>query len=86
MKKTVKRILRTISILIGLVVFGALIFLINFLHATRSMTPDDTGMINDLGWYIKDRFVNVYILRGKTGYLMTDAGIWKKNSLRSLIN
>lgn len=84
MKKTAKRILWTLSVFIGLVVFGALIFLFNFLHATRAMTPDDTGMINDSVWCIKDRFVNAYIFRGKTGYLMIDAGIGKKNFTKEL--
>jgi len=84
MKKTVKRILWTLSVFIGLAVFGALIFLIDFLHATRAMTPAVTGMINDSVWCVKDRFVNAYIFRGKTGYLMTDAGIGKKNFTKYL--
>ena len=48
------------------------------------MTPADTGMINDSVWCVKDRFVNAYIFRGKTGYLMTDAGIGKKNFTKEL--
>jgi hypothetical protein len=43
-----------------------------FSSCHKILTPADTGMINDSVWCIKDRFVNAYIFRGKTGYLMTD--------------
>jgi hydroxyacylglutathione hydrolase len=84
MKKTFKRILWTLATVTGLFLFGALIFLFNFLHSTREMTPAETGPINDSVWCIKDRFVNAYIFRGKTGYLMIDAGIGKKNFTKQL--
>ena len=84
MKKTVKRILRTLAVIVGLLIFGALIFLINFIHSTGAMTPAETGAINDSVWCIRDHFVNAYIFRGKTGYLMIDAGLGTKHFNKEL--
>jgi glyoxylase-like metal-dependent hydrolase (beta-lactamase superfamily II) len=75
MKKPVKRLLWAASILLGLILIAAVILLLNFLIATRAMTPADTSAINDSVWCIKDRFVNAFIFKGEKNYLMTDAGI-----------
>lgn len=75
MKKPLKRILWVIGILLCLILTVAIIFLINFLSATKSMTPAETGAINDSVWSIRDRFVNGYIFKGKEHYLLVDAGI-----------
>jgi glyoxylase-like metal-dependent hydrolase (beta-lactamase superfamily II) len=48
------------------------------------MTPSETGAINDSVWCIKDHFVNAYIFRGKTGYLMIDAGLGTKHFNKEL--
>ena len=79
MKKSIKRTLWGLAVLLGLSIIGVSIFLINFFTATKSMTPAETGAINDSVWCIKDRFVNTYIFKGKNGYLMIDAGIGMKN-------
>jgi hydroxyacylglutathione hydrolase len=86
MKKTIKVILWALVTIFGLFLFGALIFLFNFLRATRSMTPDKSGMINDSVWCIKDHYVNAYVFRGKSGYIMIDAGIGKKTINNELSN
>jgi hydroxyacylglutathione hydrolase len=78
MKKIFKRILWGSVVLIGLIIVVIAVFLINFLAATKSMTPEKTGAINDSVWCIKDKFVNAYIFKGKTSYLMIDAGIGEK--------
>ena len=79
MKKPIKVALRIVAVLIILIVLGAGIYLLNFLKATKSMNPGETGQINDTVWCIKDRFVNAYIFRGDKGYILVDAGISKKN-------
>ena len=79
MKKPVKIIFWALSIIFGLLIIGAVIFYLNFRRATKLMTPAETGSINDSVWCIKDRFVNAFIFRNRTGYLMIDAGIGKKN-------
>jgi hypothetical protein len=47
MKKTGNRILWVFATIGGLLIFGALIFLFDFLHATKAMTPSETGALND---------------------------------------
>jgi glyoxylase-like metal-dependent hydrolase (beta-lactamase superfamily II) len=84
MKKPLKRILWGFAILTGLVVTGAVIFLINFITATKSMTPVETGALNDSVWCIKDKFVNAYIFKGTNNFLMIDAGIRKKSFNKEL--
>ena len=79
MKKTTKRILRGITVLVGLLIIVALVLYINFRKGTKSMIPSDTGAINDSVWCIKDRFVNAYIFRGEKAYIIVDAGIGAKN-------
>ncbi|MBK7711088.1 MAG: hypothetical protein IPJ37_09165 [Bacteroidales bacterium] len=65
MRKPVKRLLWAVAILLGLIFIAALIFLLNFIIATRAMTPAETTAINDSVWCIKDRFVNAFIFKGK---------------------
>lgn len=84
MNKLVKRTLLGLGILIGLVVIAATVFLINFILATRAMTPADTSAINDSVFVVKDRFVNAYIFKGKQNYLMVDAGFGEKSFLAEL--
>lgn len=79
MKKPVKRILWGLAIFFGLIIIGLTVFLINFLTATKTMTPFETGAINDSVWCIKDRFVNAYLFRNNSNFLMVDAGISKKS-------
>jgi hydroxyacylglutathione hydrolase len=87
MKKPVKWILRGFAILAGVLLTGGIVFLINFLKATKAMTPGETMAINDSVWCVKDRFVNAYLFRGMDGYILFDAGISKKtfnNELKKL--
>lgn len=79
MKKPVKIILWIAGIILGLVIIVAVVFYINFRQAIKSMTPEETGAINDSVWCIKNRFVNAYIFRTGQNYIMVDAGIDEKN-------
>ncbi len=74
MKKIFKFSLWGFGILIGLIVIGSAVFLINFILATQKMTPAETSAINDSVFSVKDKFVNAYIFKGKQSYLMVDAG------------
>lgn len=85
MKKVYKRILWGSVTLIGIIIIGMAIFLINFLSATRSMTPAETGAINDSVWCIKDRFVDAFIFKGKKSFIMIDAGIGEKRFRNEMI-
>lgn len=85
MKRAVKRTLTVISVLFGILLIAALVFLINFIKATKKFTPSATQAINDSVLCIKDKFVNAYLFRGKTGYILFDAGFSKKNISAELI-
>ena len=78
MKKQVKNILRAAGIIFGLLIVGAVVFYINFRNGIKDMTPAETAAINDSVWAVKDRFVNAYIFRGLSGYLVIDAGLSAK--------
>lgn len=84
MNKLLKRSLWGLGILVGLLIIGAAVFIINFITATKAMTPSDTTQINDSVWCIKDRFVNAYIFRGEKGYIMIDAGIGENSFINEL--
>lgn len=43
------------------------------------MTPSETGAINDSVYCIKDWYVNAYLFKGNSGYILVDAGFNKKN-------
>jgi len=78
MKKPVKIIIVVIGTILGIIILAAAVFIINFLSATKAMTPGETQAINDSVWCIKDRFVNAFIFKGDKGYLLIDAGIGEK--------
>ena len=84
MNKLLKRTLWGSGILIGLLVIAATVFVINFFLITRKMTPAETGAVNDSVFVVKDRFVNAYIFKGKTSYLMVDAGFGEDNFRKGL--
>lgn len=75
MKKTNKRILTAVIILVGVLILAAGGFLLKFYLETRNMNPAPTGKVNDSVFVVRDRFVNAFLFRGTDGYLMIDAGM-----------
>lgn len=75
MKKTTKKILTGLIIVIGLVFLSAGYLGVRFYLATRNLSPSATCQINDSVFCIKDSFANAYLFRGDSGYLLIDAGI-----------
>lgn len=84
MKKIFKITLWGLGVLVGLLVIAGAVFVINFLLATRSMTPQATSALNDSVFCVKDKFVNAYIFKGKEHYLMVDAGLGEGSFLEGL--
>jgi len=84
MKTPVKNFLRLSGLIITLLIACMLIFYLNFQHSIKTMKPAETALINDSVWCIRDQFVNAYVFKGKSSYLMIDAGISKKNFGREL--
>jgi glyoxylase-like metal-dependent hydrolase (beta-lactamase superfamily II) len=79
MNKLLKITLWSAGIVVGLVLIVAIVFLFNFISATKAMTPGETQSINDSVWCVRDKFVNAFIFKGKDGYILIDAGISEKN-------
>ena len=84
MKRFKKSLLFGISVFTGLLIVYSVIFYVRFQKATSAMVPSETGAINDSVFCIKDKYVNAFLFRGDTGYLMVDAGFTKKGFNRGL--
>lgn len=84
MKKAVKIIIWSFGILVGLLVLAGAGFYISYKVATNKMSPAETRAINDSVFCIRDNFVNAYLFKGKSSYLMVDAGFSKKTVLTEL--
>jgi len=70
-----KRILIFLAILIGLIITVVGYFGLRFYLGIRNMTPTETCKVNDTIYCIKDSFVNAYVIKGRTGLLLIDAGM-----------
>jgi glyoxylase-like metal-dependent hydrolase (beta-lactamase superfamily II) len=79
MKRLKQILLWGSGIIVVILIAVALLFYIRFHNGTKSMTPSETGSINDSVWCIRDKFVNAYIFKAKNSFLMIDAGISKNN-------
>jgi len=84
MNKILKRILIGLAVIAGIFLVIAVIMIIRFSYATKEMTPSTTQAINDSVFCIQDRFVNAYLFKGYSGYMMIDAGLSKKRVLEEL--
>jgi hydroxyacylglutathione hydrolase len=86
-----KKILRTLLILVGAMFLLIAIFFGSYIIRSRSamkkMTPVETAQITDDVYAIKDNFVNMYLVRDGDDFLAIDAGIRKsdiKDELKKL--
>jgi hydroxyacylglutathione hydrolase len=84
MKRLKKIILWGLAIFACLLITAAILFYVKFHNATKTMTPAETGAINDSVWCVRDKFVNAFIFKGNNSYLMLDAGISKNNFKKEL--
>lgn len=81
MKKPVKITLITLASIIGLVLIVFLIMFGKYFKATKQMTPAETYALNDSVYCIKDNYVNAFIFKTNSGYLMIDAGMRENHVL-----
>ena len=84
MKKPIKRALIGLALAVGLVVFAAAFFGVRFFLATSAMTPVETSKLNDSVFCCKDKFVNVFVFKGTTGYVLVDAGFGEESLVAEL--
>ena len=74
MNKTLKKIIKGVGILVGIVAIIVGYFLYKFSSETDKMTPVPTGQISEHGYAIKDEFANMYLIKDSIGYIAIDAG------------
>lgn len=74
MKKILKRILITLSILIGVIILFTVGYMIKAYSEVKTMAPLETGKITGNIYAVKDAFVNIYIVQSDSGYVVFDAG------------
>jgi len=78
MKKPFKIVLWSFGVFVGLLIIAGFLFYLKFKSITKEMIPAETTAINDSVWCIKDGFANAYLFKGKSSYLLVDAGMSKK--------
>ncbi len=84
MKRFKRSLLFGALLFFGLLIISSAIFYIRFQKATKEMLPSETGLVNDSVFCIKDKYVNAFLFKGDSGYLMVDAGFTKKGFRRGL--
>jgi len=84
MKRFKRSLLFGALLFFGLLIISSAIFYIRFQKATKTLVPSETGAINDSVFCIKDKYVNAFLFKGDSGYLMVDAGFTKKGFSRGL--
>jgi hydroxyacylglutathione hydrolase len=73
--KTRKKIWIGIALVIAIFLLAGAGFFLKFYLEIRGMTPAETSRIDESAFCIKDMFVNAFVFKGKTGYLLVDAGM-----------
>lgn len=69
-----KKILISVGVLVGIVILIAGYVVGRFLIEVRKMTPVATGEVVPGVFAIRDDFVNLFLVKGKDGYVMIDGG------------
>jgi glyoxylase-like metal-dependent hydrolase (beta-lactamase superfamily II) len=77
MKIFYRRILQLIGAVIGVIVLLFASYMLIMSLSVRKMTPVETSQINDDVYAVKDKYVNMYLLRDGDYYIAIDAGINK---------
>lgn len=81
MKSFFKKLLRWLLGIALLLVALLIIFAVVSASAKKKMTPAETGRLTDDVFAVKDRYVNMYLVRDGKDYIAIDAGI-KPGSIR----
>jgi hydroxyacylglutathione hydrolase len=84
MKKTTKRILIAVSIVILALIAVAGSFAFKIFSESEKMKPAETMRINDTVYCIRDHHVNAFLFKESSGWLMVDAGLDEKTFLGEL--
>ena len=74
MNKTIKITLLTLLAVVLLFVSGIGYMMFNVKMALKDMNTLETGAVNETITALKDKFCNVYLVKGETGYIAIDSG------------
>lgn len=75
MKNFLKKLFRWLLGIVLLLVLVVIIFIIVSASAKKKMTPVETGLLTEDVYAVKDRYVNMYIVRDGNEFVAIDAGI-----------
>lgn len=81
MKNFLKKLLRWLLGIALFLIALMIVFAIVTASAKKKMTPVETGRLTDDVFAVKDRYVNMYLVRDGNDYIAIDAGI-KQGSIR----
>ena len=79
MKKLLRKILLILGAIIILIILFFLYYGIRGNSARKKMTPAVTSQITDDVFAVKDKYVNMYLIRDGDNFIAVDAGITKGN-------
>ena len=68
--------------LLGIIVFLlvlAIIYMIVFRSSIKKMTPADTARLTEDVYAVRDKYVNMYLVRDGNNFIAVDAGIKPRN-------
>lgn len=70
----IKKALISLAVTLGVLVILASAYFVMMKSVLNKMTPAETGLITDNIYAIKDSYVNVFLVRSDSGFIMIDAG------------
>ncbi len=82
MKKFTGKLLRWMLGIVLFLIALSILYLIVFISTVRKMTPAETSQLTEDVYAIRDRYVNMYLIRDGNDFIAIDAGI-KPGTIRS---
>ncbi len=75
MKKYIRKLLRWLLGIVLFLVALSILYLIVFRSSVRKMTPAETARLTEDVYAIRDKYVNMYLVRDGNDFIAIDAGI-----------
>lgn len=79
MKNFLTKLLKWLLVSVIIVVLVLIVFVMVSVFARKKMIPVETGLLTEDVYSVKDRYVNVYIVRDGNEFVAIDAGISSEN-------
>jgi len=75
MKKSIKKLLRWLLGVLLFIIALSILYLIVFRSTIRKMTPAETSRLTEDVYAVRDKYVNMYLVRDGNDFIAIDAGI-----------